>query len=244
MVLFLLCLTVPVAALWNCSHFIIIHLVTDPETARLASLYLRVLVLAIPGYIVLESGKRFLQVQGLFRATTYIFLVSAPCHIALLGLLMPQLGFLGAPVATVITRTLSAMLLIFYVKFFDGSACWGGFSRRALSNWSTMIRLAIPDMIMVEAEWLAFEIMTIFASKMGTDYLAAQSLLTAISTIAFQVPFPLSIAASTRVGILIGAGLVSAAKKAAILVMCLQCHGMGSLTDTSRPSLRRASLVS
>lgn len=75
-----------------------------------------------------------------------------------------------------------------------------------------MIRLAVPGMIMVEAEWLAFHIMTVISSQFGTDYLAAQGILITIGTISCQVPFPMSIAASTRVAGLIGAGLVDAAK--------------------------------
>lgn len=89
-----------------------------------------------------------------------------------------------------------------------------------------MIRLAIPDMIMVEAEWFAFEIMIVFASRFGTDYLAAQSVLTVVSAIGFNLPFPLSIAASTRVGNLVGAVRESGAKRAAKVVCCLTNPGL------------------
>ncbi|PHH92381.1 hypothetical protein CDD83_7663 [Cordyceps sp. RAO-2017] len=68
---------------------------------------------------------------------------------------------------------------------------------------------------MVEAEYLAFEVMIIASSRFGTDYLAAQSILSALATISFQVPFSISIATSTRIAGLIGAGLVDAGKVAA-----------------------------
>ena len=221
MTLFLFCLSVPVVLLWGFSHHVIVHLVLEAETARLASLYLRIIICAIPGFIVFESGKRFLQAQGLFRATTYILLIAAPFHIALIALLVSRLGFIGAPISVAITRTLLPVLLILYVRFFNGSQCWGGLSKRAFANWGTMIRLAIPDMIMIEAEWLVFEIMVIVAGRFGTDYLAAQSVLTSIGTICYQAPFPMSIAASTRVGNLIGAARVDAAKVAARVVRYL-----------------------
>ncbi|CAF9941450.1 MAG: hypothetical protein HETSPECPRED_003231 [Heterodermia speciosa] len=215
MTLFLLCVSIPISTLWFFSEPIIIKLVTDPATARLAALYLKILTAAIPGSVVFEAGRRFLQAQGLFRATTYIVLIAAPVHITIITLLVTHLGFLGAPLAVVITRTLLPILLILYVKSFAGSQCWGGFSSRAFANWGIMIRLAIPDMIMVEAEWFAFEIMIVFASRFGTDYLAAQSVLTVVSAIGFNLPFPLSIAASTRVGNLVGAVRESGAKRAA-----------------------------
>lgn len=74
-----------------------------------------------------------------------------------------------------------------------------------------MIRLAIPGMIMIEAEYLAFEILTLASSRFGPEALAAQSILATLASVAYQLPFALSIAASTRIANLIGAGLVPAA---------------------------------
>lgn len=68
---------------------------------------------------------------------------------------------------------------------------------------------------MVEAESLAFEILTLVASYFGTTKLAAQSVLATIGSLTFQIPFPLSIAASTRVANLIGATLADGAKTSA-----------------------------
>lgn len=41
----------------------------------------------------------------------------------------------------------------------------------------------------VEAEWLAFEILTLVSSRFGVDYLAAQSVVTTLGTISYQVRF-------------------------------------------------------
>lgn len=109
--------------------------------------------------------------------------------------------------------------LFLYVYFIAGSECWSGFTTRALQNWRPMIRLAIPGLAMVEAECLAFEILTLASSYLGTTPLAAQSVLATISSITFQIPFPLSIAGSTRVANLIGATLVKPAKTTAKVTM-------------------------
>ena len=74
-----------------------------------------------------------------------------------------------------------------------------------------MIRLAIPGMIMIEAEYLAFEVLTLVSSRFGPEALAAQSILATLGSVTYQLPFALSIAASTRIANLIGAGLVPAA---------------------------------
>lgn len=68
---------------------------------------------------------------------------------------------------------------------------------------------------MVAAEWFAFEILTLATGQFGTSYLAAQSIMVTVSATTFQIPFPLSIAGSTRVANLIGAKLVDAAKTSA-----------------------------
>lgn len=81
-----------------------------------------------------------------------------------------------------------------------------------------MIWLALPGMIMVVAEWLAFEILTLVSSRLGTSYLAAQSILVTVTSTTFMIPFPVSIAASTRIANLIGAKLVGAAKTSAKVV--------------------------
>ena len=78
-----------------------------------------------------------------------------------------------------------------------------------------MIRLALPGLLMVEAEVLAFEILTLASSRFSTAHLAAQSVLSTLTTLTFNIPFPISIAASTRIANLIGATLAPAAKVAA-----------------------------
>lgn len=128
-------------------------------------------------------------------------------------------GFIGCPIAVVITETLMPILLFLYVRFVGGMECWPGFTRKAFVNWWPMIRLAIPGLIMVLAEFLAFEFLTLSASWISSTHLAAQTVLQSLSVLTYQIPFPISIAASTRVANLIGAGLPEAAKSTARVTM-------------------------
>lgn len=111
-----------------------------------------------------------------------------------------------------ITDTLLPVCLVLYVYFVSGHECWNGLTSQAFHNWGLMIRLALPGLLMVEAECLAFEILTLASSYLGPISLAAQAVVTTISNIAFYVLFPLSIASSTRIANLIGATLVDSAK--------------------------------
>ncbi|KAI1639794.1 mate-domain-containing protein [Biscogniauxia mediterranea] len=233
MTYFLWLLTLPVAVLFFFAEDILRMIVLEPRSAELAGLYLRIIIAGVPGFAAFESGKRFVQSQGLFVATTYVLLIAAPINIFINWLLVWhfELGFIGAPIAVAITQNLMPTLLLLYVCFVNGSQCWGGFTKRALSNWGPMIWLALPGMIMVVAEWLAFEILTLVSSRLGTSYLAAQSILVTVTSTTFMIPFPVSIAASTRIANLIGAKLVGAAKTSAKVAFFAGCViGLFNLT--------------
>ena len=148
-----------------------------------------------------------------------------------------QWGFIGAPIAVVVTDNLLPLLLFMYVFFIDGRECWPGLTRRALCNWGPMIRLALPGLVMVEAECLAFEILTLAASYLGTTQLAAQSVLSTLLAIAFQIPFPISVASSTRIANLVGATLSDAAQTSIKVALIAAC-GVGIFNTVILFSLR------
>ncbi|KAK2067246.1 hypothetical protein P8C59_001002 [Phyllachora maydis] len=210
-------LILPIAVLWYNAGEILARLIPDADTAALAGRYLRILILGTPGVAAFESGKRFVQAQGLFHATTWVLLIGAPLNMLANWFLVWRMGwgFTGAASAVVLTQNLLPLLLVLYVVLVEGSGCWNGLSRRAFSNWGPMIKLALPGMIMVEAQYFAFEILTFAAGQFGTTQLAAQSILVTMTSTCFNIPFPLSIAASTRVANLIGARLSGAAKTSA-----------------------------
>ena len=100
-----------------------------------------------------------------------------------------------------------------------------------------MIRLAIPGMLMVEAEMFAFEILSLAASFFGTSHLAAQSILSTLTAMTYQIPFPVGIATSTRIANLIGATLAKPAKITA-KVGAFASVGLGLLNAILLSSLR------
>jgi MATE family multidrug resistance protein len=162
-------------------------------------------------------------------------------------------GFAGAAAAMAITQNLLPLLLVMYVWLIDGSQCWNGLSRKAFRNWGAlpllvtilscpfasadllfalcvflpgpMTKLALPGMIMIEAQFSVLEILTIAAGRLGTTQLAAQSVVVCLTSISFNVPFPLAIATSTRVANLIGAHLSDAARTTAKVVSIVPRSG-------------------
>jgi len=219
MIYFLFLILIPISIVWLNIEPILASMI-QKESAALAATYLRVILLGTPGYACFEAGKRFVQAQGLFHATTYVLLIAAPANVLMNYLFVWKYGwgFVGAPLAVAATQNMLPLLLLLYVWKVEGSEAWGGFRKAAFRNWGPMIRLALPGMVMVVAEWFAFEILTLASGRIGTATLAAQSVLVTVTSTTFQIPFPLSIAGSTRVANFIGAQLVDAARTAAKVV--------------------------
>jgi multidrug resistance protein, MATE family len=84
-----------------------------------------------------------------------------------------------------------------------------------------MIKLALPGLVMILAEWLTFEILNLAASYLSTAHLAAQTLLSTVCTLVFHLPFPMSIAASIRIANLIGASQIQEARTAALVAIVI-----------------------
>ncbi|ODQ61629.1 hypothetical protein WICANDRAFT_81884 [Wickerhamomyces anomalus NRRL Y-366-8] len=210
---------IPISIIWVWfSTNLLSLMVKDYELVLIAAKYLQIVSIGMPGFILFECGKRFLQCQGVFHASTYVLLVCAPLNALLNWVLVWkfELGYIGAPIAITINYWLMPLGLLCYT-IYDQKVlkCWPqNFQiNQAFTNWSKMIHLALPGVVMVEAEFLGFEIVTLMASRLGTTELASQSVVCSIAALAYQVPFSVSIATATRVANYIGASLVVNAKK-------------------------------
>lgn len=211
----------PCCLIWWKALFILKYVIQNEEVIRMSSQYLKVLVFGGPPYIFFQCGKRFLQAQGIFEAGTGILFVSAPIHAVVSWALVWSrnwgLGFVGAPIALTLNYWLMASLLVLYVRFVDGSECWQGIApfRNLLHEWGPLFSLGVPGVIMLESEFVAYELMTLLASYLGTIELAAQSAVLSSASLTYMIAFALSIAASTRIGSFLGGQNIHSAKIAA-----------------------------
>ncbi|KAL2313483.1 MatE family transporter [Schizosaccharomyces pombe] len=214
--LILAVLHIPVALIWLNLEHILIFLHQDPMVAHLCGRYMRVFILAAPGYAVFEALKRYLQAQGIFTPITYVLCFAAPLNILLNYLLVwhPTIGFgfLGAPVAVATTFWFQSICLILYICFSSTPIPWPGFSRQALKNLSPMLHFSFHGMLMIVTEWAAYEMTSLGAGYLGTAPLASQSILLTSTSLLFQIPFAFAVASSTRVGHLIGSGRANLAR--------------------------------
>ncbi|KAF8476070.1 mate-domain-containing protein [Kalaharituber pfeilii] len=212
-----------VALIWWNSQPIFVMLGQEPELARTSALFLRYLIPGGLGYIYFESVKKYLQAQGIMRAGTYVLLITAPLNMALNYVFVYtfELGLIGAPLATGVSYWLNFLGLMGYARFVKGGEAWGGWSRECLNRMGVFARLAGLGVVQVGTEWWAFEIVALAAGRLGTVPLASQSVIMTTDQVLNTIPFGIGVAASTRVGNMLGArnsrGASRSANTAAVL---------------------------
>ncbi|TGJ85640.1 hypothetical protein E0Z10_g3084 [Xylaria hypoxylon] len=220
--------TVPITAVWAASPWILSLFVKQHHLAVMAGTFLRISIIGMPGYASFEALKRFLQAQGNFKAPMCILIICTPLNALLSWLFAFKLGMglSGAALGSALTNNLRPTLLMLYIVSPAGQwshQCWGGFSQAALSfsKMRPMIKLSIAGSAVNLAEWAAFEMVAFSTSYLSTKHLAAQSVLTTICVVSWHIPFSVSVGISTRIGHLIGAGLIDTARQATILYGCI-----------------------
>ncbi|KAI4866703.1 MATE efflux family protein [Hypoxylon rubiginosum] len=207
-----------VAVIWAFSEPLFRALGQEEFICVEGSKFLHILIPGGLGYVWFESMKKYLQAQAIYRPGTYVLLITSPLN-ALLNYLFIykfELGLYGAPFATGISYWISFLLLVAYATFVRGHECWGGLApRRAFSNLWPFTRLAFLGVIHVGTEWWAFEIVALAAGRLGTITLAAQSVIMTADQVINTIPFGLGVAASARLGNLLGAQKPREAARAA-----------------------------
>ena len=195
--------------LWNI-EWVLLLARQDPEVAHLCGKFMRVFVFGTLPWMMFECLKRFLQAQGDMKTSTKLLMFVAPIHVLNNYLLVWSptigIGFLGSPLASCITYWLMFLGLVVYISFSKAREAWGGFDWRCIQGISEFYKLAIPSIAMVCCDWWAFEVLSIEASYLGSQALAAQSIIINTMSLLFQVPLGISVAISTRVGNNLGAG--------------------------------------
>ena len=71
---------IPIAIIWLSAESILVRIVPDPKVARLAGLYLKIVLAGAPGWAAFEGGKRYVQAQGMFNVGLYVLLICAPLN--------------------------------------------------------------------------------------------------------------------------------------------------------------------
>ncbi|XP_033833434.1 multidrug and toxin extrusion protein 1 isoform X2 [Periophthalmus magnuspinnatus] len=214
----------------------------EPEIARLAQMYVKIFMPALPAAFMFALQIRYLQNQGIIWPQVITGLVANIFNalINYIVIFVLNLGLTGSAVAGCLSNfAMVGILWIYIICKGLHKATWGGWSRDCLKDWGPYLRLAIPSMVMLCVEWWTYEIGGFLAGLISEVELGAQSVVYQLSNIAYMFPMGFSLAGSIRVGNALGAGNTDQAKLCtkvtlfcavsvsvclAILVGCLKDH--------------------
>ncbi|XP_070685344.1 multidrug and toxin extrusion protein 1 [Pempheris klunzingeri] len=203
----------------------------EPEVARLAQLYVKIFMPALPATFMYSLETRYLQNQGIIwpQVITGIVVNLFNALINYIVLHPLNLGVAGSAVANVISVFSMALILYAYIMWKGlHKATWGGWSKECLQDWGSYIRLAIPSMVMMCVEWWTYEIGSFLAGLISEVELGAQSVVYQLANIAYMFPMGFAIAGNVRVGNALGAGDTEQAKLSAKMAMF--CAGSVSIS--------------
>jgi len=184
-----------------------------PDVAALAGPYMHTLAVGLLPLLFYFTFRRTLQGMNLVRPIAFALvtanLINAVGNYALVfghwGL--PRMGVVGSGIATAISRSYLAGLLIFFLLWFDARNDTG-LRRASLAPDGERIRrligLGLPAAIQITAEVSVFAAVASLISRLGAIPLASHQI--ALNTVAFTYMVPLGIAsaAAVRVGQAIG----------------------------------------
>jgi MATE family multidrug resistance protein len=225
-----LLLSLPLAVCWLMTEPVLRAFGQDEQLAREAARFAQVQAPTAAGFLVFSVNRQYLAGRGIVApAVTALILGNifnaVVTWVLVLGKLgAPALGVVGAGYAAGLSRVFIAVaLLVMTFGFRLHRDAWVPWSREALAPGPLLeiVRIGVPIALQFAFEVWAFQIGTLLAGRLGKTELAAHTITLNLAALSFMVPLGISMAASVRVGNLIGAGNVAGARTSAFVSLGL-----------------------
>ncbi len=225
-------LSLPVALLWLETGTFLSLAGQEPALVEAAHRYTAVQIPSIPLFLVYSALRQYLQGRELVRPALWVILIANAFNVFFNWVLifgnlgLPALGLFGAGIATALTRGVTLIGLLLWVRGFAlHEGAWAPWSRAALERegFVQLLGLGIPVAIQVSLEIWAFSGAALLAGWLGSTSLAAHTVALQMAALTFMVPLGISQGAATRVGNLIGRRRLREAQRAAWVAV-----GMGA----------------
>lgn len=113
---------------------------------------------------------------------------------------LPAMGAIGLAFATLLTRSLLAIIMILYCTSFINIRKYKDFG-----YFINLLKIGFPIATAILLEVMAFNVITIFVGRISGNYAASQNILLTITTATFMIPMAISNAIAVKVGFANGA---------------------------------------
>eukprot|EP00906_Rhabdomonas_costata_P001365 RCo002267 len=217
-------------ALWLNSEKLLLLCGQEPEVARLASIFAKGYLFALPARMGMEGLSRFLRCQNVVLPVLWVAVATLPFHVFWCWMLTFHmgLGILGASLALGLNLWLQLSLLVGYCWWRRPHVAesWTGWSRSCLNpaGLREYLSFAVPGVLMTTMSWISMEVMSLVVGTMGTAMLAAHSVLALLDVTVYTFFWGFSIATNVLVGQQLGEGQPEQAKRTGLFAF-----GVGTL---------------
>ena len=207
--------SIPLMALWIATGPVLVLLGQDEKVAELAGSYMIARLPSALGFNLFIALRQYLAGRTIMRPAMWVMLCGNVFNLFLNWVLIfghlgfPKLGLLGAALATGLTNMLLPLLLWLWIRQFRlHEGAWRRWDRNSFdpAGLARYLRLGIPVGLQLSLEANAFTVAMIMIGWIGVVELAAHQVVINMASFTFMMPLGVAIAASVRVGNLIGAG--------------------------------------
>uniref|UniRef100_A0A0E0AAW5 Protein DETOXIFICATION n=1 Tax=Oryza glumipatula TaxID=40148 RepID=A0A0E0AAW5_9ORYZ len=236
-VLFLLCCSLPLSALWLNMAKILLFLGQDRDITAMAQDYLLFSLPDLFSFSLIHPLRVYLRSQGITQPLAVAAAAAVVFHVPANYVLVGRLR-LGAPgvaaAASASNFVLLAVLLAYVARRDEALREAGGPTAEWLAGWGPLARLAAPSCVSVCLEWWWYEVMILLCGLLPEPRPAVASMGVLMQTTALVYVFPSSLGfgVSTRVGNELGANRPGRARAAPHMATV----GCGVLRGTARPA--------
>ncbi|HNP62896.1 MAG TPA: MATE family efflux transporter [Woeseiaceae bacterium] len=203
----------------------------DPDFRELTAGYVGAITFGAPGIFAFLALRFTTEGVGHTRPIMYTSVFALVCNVFLNYVLMfghfgaPALGAVGCGWASAISMWVVMLTLAAYMILNPRYRKFHLFSRLGplrLSAFKEIFSLGLPIAVTITAEAGLFSAVSILMGTRGTNITAAHQIAISFASTTFMIPLALSAATTIRVGQLIGAGRMRAARLAGIvgIVVC------------------------
>jgi MATE family multidrug resistance protein len=211
---------------WFHTFEMLVWIGEDAATAALSAEFVHRLMPGLAPLVAFLVLTKWLSAQGVLMPIVWASVAANLVNIGANFGLIALMGFNGCPIATTLSRYFLFISLLVYVmwrKPYLRHGTWPRwsnavvFDRRGLWKMAT---LSVSGGVMFASEAWFFEVTTLLSGLLGSVSLNAHACILQVASFSFVAcPLGLAVAASVRVGQLLGANNAYAAKRAALMAL-------------------------
>ncbi|GAA0470873.1 MATE family efflux transporter [Alkalibacillus silvisoli] len=185
----------------------------EPEVQHVAKYYLTALGLGMVFLFSFNLMRSFIDALGQTKTSMLIILFALPLNAFFNYMFIfgnfgaPQLGGIGAGVASAITYMISSILsvmIVHKVQPFRAYQVFSNFVRPSISAWIEQLKIGIPIGFTIFFETSIFAAVTLFISAYDTITIAAHQAAMNFASIFYMLPLAIAMALTISVGFEVG----------------------------------------